>query len=389
MENIICDTSALLFWRTPPLARLIAAAPEDDPLLRHLVSPQRLHQLRVNLADCSCISTGARSLSRLGGAARALTETSCLLATDFRGPIDTLALSRESRRPSTVARPRLWSEPVSPDWLVPIGDVFVASPALALRQVAVRATPTRVALLLGELCGSFSVYQAPEPLAELLQELADASSLVRYRGWQASTNNDCKLTGLWSRPPLLTPDAVLDHLNHAESNRGVGRVRSGLALAHPNAASPFEVQAGMLLGADARRGGMGLGGFTHNQRVKLSAEAARIARQSACYCDLFWDASDASSGHAVDVECQSASHHFGSRSSVHDADRATALQMMSIEVLQLTYGQLADASRFEAFSRLLADKLGVPLREKTERLLAAEARLRSEVLVNWEDLPFV
>ena len=63
--------------------------------------------------------------------------------------------------------------------------------------------------------------------------------------------------------------------------------------------------------------------------------------------------------------------------------------MMGVEFVQLTYAQLADALRFSAFSQFLAGKLGVASREKTERELKAQAELRSEVLVDWESLPFV
>lgn len=390
MENIVCDTSALLYWRTPPLARLLAAAPEDDPLLRHLVSPRRLRRLRADLADCSPLTPGIRCAAHLGGAGRELMDARGLLATGFRGPVDVLAPSREDRRPSEVARPRLWSEPVPSDQLFPAGQgTLVVVPALALRQVAVRATPVRTALLLGELLGSFSAYQPPAPMGELLQELADASALVRYQGWQAGVDNDGRLTGLWSHPPLLTPSAVSGQLEKATTRRGVSKVRAGLELARPNAASPFEVQAGMLLGTSVRRGGEGLGRFSHNRRVALGPRAARVARRSACFCDLFWEAEDTPSGRAVDVECQSAAHHFGTRSTARDADRATALQMMGVEVVQLTYAQLADALRFSAFSQFLAGKLGVASREKTERELKAQAELRSEVLADWESLPFV
>lgn len=389
MENIVCDTSALLLWRTPPLARLLAAGPEDDPLLRNLASPQRLRQLRADLAACAPTMPGAHCRAHLGEAGRALASAPELLATDFRGPVDVLAPSRESRRPSELVRPRLWSEPVPAEWLSPVGNaVMVVSPALALRQVAVRGDPVRVALLLGELCGSFSTYRPPAPLAELLQELADASLLARHRGWQASVDNEGRLTGLWSHPPLLTPEAVALDLGRAATRRGVAKVMAALELARPNAASPFEVQAGMLLGTSVARGGAGLDGFSHNRRVALSPQAARIARQSACFCDLFWEAEDIPARRAVDVECQSSAHHFGARSSARDADRATALQMMDIEVVQLTHAQLSDVRRFAAFSQFLAGKLGMAPRKKTEAELSAQAKLRSEVLVDWDELPF-
>ena len=63
--------------------------------------------------------------------------------------------------------------------------------------------------------------------------------------------------------------------------------------------------------------------------------------------------------------------------------------MMGIEVIQLTYAQMADASRFEVFSRFLAEKIGAEYREKSERERRAQRELRAKVLVSWESLPNV
>ena len=61
---------------------------------------------------------------------------------------------------------------------------------------------------------------------------------------------------------------------------------------------------------------------------------------------------------------------------------------MGVDVVNVTYGQLADPRRFEALSQLVAQKLGVPHREKTAGQRAAAERLRAEVFVDWVTLPF-
>ena len=141
----------------------------------------------------------------------------------------------------------------------------------------------------------------------------------------------------------------------------------------------------MLFATAPHCGGEGYASLEHNRRVALSAAAHRACGQWSCYCDLFWGGADG----GVDVECQSSSHHFGARSSANDADRATALQMMGVEVIQLTYAQLANAQRFDAFSRFLAEKVGVAYHEKTARERRAQRALRAEVLVDWGSLPNV
>ena len=47
----ICDISAFQYWRTPPVVRLLASAPDDDPQLRAMVSPARLRSFRDELAE--------------------------------------------------------------------------------------------------------------------------------------------------------------------------------------------------------------------------------------------------------------------------------------------------------------------------------------------------
>lgn len=94
------------------------------------------------------------------------------------------------------------------------------------------------------------------------------------------------------------------------------------------------------------------------------ADAALLARRRVCYCDVYWDGPLPDGVAGLDLECQSASHHFGAKSSVSDADRATALQAMGIEVAQVTFPQIADPVTFEVFSEYLARRLGISRPEK-------------------------
>ena len=393
MDTIISDISAFLYWRTPPIARLLASGPEADSFLRNLVDRRRIRKLRLDLLEASpraaAVFGAGRRWFHFGDAGEELAASFSLLATDLRGPIDVLCDDGGARRPSSILRPRVWSG-ASPDALVRIDDnLLVTSPALTVQQLATRSTLLRAALLLTELFGSFSVYHAPEPLAELLQELADKGRLVPYCGWRAAIDNNGRLTGLWSRPPLLTHDLLRAHLNSSASKRGRRRLREASDIALSGSASPLEAQAGLLLGAKPRHGGEGYDGMVPNRCIILSREARKLARQTRCYCDLFWERHADDDKRGIDVECQSSSHHFGSRSAPSDADRATALQQMGIEVIQLTYAQLADEARLEAFSRLLAKKLGTPYHAKSDKERQAQRELRAEALRDWEGLPYV
>lgn len=147
----------------------------------------------------------------------------------------------------------------------------------------------------------------------------------------------------------------------------------------PGAASPFEAQAGVILGFSRRLGGEGHAGFAHNRRIVLSREARALAQRASCYCDLYWD-------EGLDLECQSKLSHATGEGYLSDANRAAALELMGVTVLPATYAQLTTEERVEALSKLVAEKRGIAWRPKTEREREAGRRLRGEVLRSWDTL---
>lgn len=393
MDTIICDISAFLFWRMPPLVRLLMLGPEEDAPLCQLVEPDRVRRLRREVVAASPfadLADSRRSRANFGDAACALLGALPLIAAFASGPVDVLVSAPGERRASRLVRPRVWGGGVEESDVVHVAPgISVVTPALALQQIAARATTVRAAMLASELCGCFSVHRGTEPVAQLLQELSDEGRLPAYSGWRAATDNDGRLTGLWLRPRLYTTSHLRRIAMNAASPRGRARLAEAAEIALEDAASPFEVQAGLLLGLSRRRGGEGLPPFRLNQRVALTPAAAKVARQRACYCDIFWKETTNPTCAGLGVECQSASHHFGLRSSVSDADRATALQLLGIEVVQLTHGVLADPRRFAIFAAELAKRLGVPSRPYFAQLSEAQLRLRRELFIDWELLPEV
>lgn len=393
MDTIICDISAFLFWRMPPLVRLLMLGSEEDAPLRQLVEPGRIRRLRREVVMASPFAdlAGDRgSRANFGDVACALLSALPLVAAFASGPVDVLVSSPGDRRASRLVRPRVWGGGVEESDVVHVAPgISVVTPALALQQIAARTTTTRVAMLASELCGCFSVYRGPEPVAQFLQELSDEGRLPDHGRWRAATDNDGRLTGLWLRPRFYTTSHLRRIAENAASTRGRARLAAAASIALEDAASPFEVQAGLLLGLSRRRGGEGLPPFRLNRRVALPLAAAKIAQRQTCCCDIFWSETVDPACTGLDVECQSSSHHFGSRSSVSDADRATALQLLGVEVMQLTHGVLVDPRRFAVFAASLAERLGVPRRPDRTRLTAAQVRLRRELFVDWEHLPEV
>lgn len=392
MDAIICDISAFLYWRAPPIVRMLASEPASSPLLRDLLTWREVNELRGALAASSPLFATAagegRSRARLGLRASAIANSAVELSVSLAPPIDLLVTDASQRSASALVRPRLCSA-MACDASVRAAapNVGVTTPLFALQQIAARASLAHAVMLASELCGSFSVYVAPEPVRAVLQRLIDEGRLPRISGWSPVLDQDGRLMELWSRPPLATARQIRQYAQDSAVARGRAQLMRAAELVVDGAASPFEVVAGMLLGFSRRLGGEGYGAFSHNRKVALTYEARRLARRGFLVCDLFWAAGNGR--RALDVECQSRLMHASGDAALSDADRATALDLTGIDVVNVTYGQLAEPRRFEALSQLVAQKLGAPYREKTAGQRAAAERLRAEVFSDWATLPFV
>ena len=121
--------------------------------------------------------------------------------------------------------------------------------------------------------------------------------------------------------------------------------------------------------------------------MNLRKRAAKllIARRAFLVCDIYWDAVEGR--RALDVECQSRLAHAFDDAALSDADRATALDLVGVDVVNVTYGQLTSLARFDALSQLIAEKLGVPYRRRTSSETDAAMRLREELFADWATLP--
>lgn len=354
--------------------------------MRRFAGRDSLVALRCALAEALPLSS---LCSRVGPAwrnagpdAQRVREVHPLLAPWAEPPVDVLVPAAAAVHSSSIVHPMVWSHelPFGSRRQV-VDDVYVTSPAFTMLQLASRASLVRTVLMASELCGSFAVYRPPAPLAAYLQKLIDSGVSLELGGWRPSVSGG-RLTDLWVREPLVEPSDLLRIAAVSDSPKGRARLQKATELVVPGAASPFEVQTGIMLGFPRRLGGEGLGGFTHNEKIALTREARLLAQRDACYCDLHWEAE------GLDLECQSAQHHDNEPSYLADSDRSAALKSMGIDVLQVTYGQLVDEQRFEAFSGLVASSLGRGrLPKKTQKQLLAARELRDEVFTDWIRLP--
>lgn len=387
METIICDTSAFLYWRTPPIARLLAAAPEDEPSLNDLISKRHLYELREALARTTplgqtCLLAGPQ-WRKSGVRSQTIRDASLLLAPSLTVPVDVMVHSRSEQSKTTLINPRVVSaEPPLGATFALSDELLVASPALALQQLAARSSLARTLLLATELCGTFSVYRPPAPLAKELQRLIDEGRLQELGGWRPCVGKDGRLGDLWSREALTTPQELAKFARSTSWRRGRARLATAANLVVPGAASPLEARTGVLLGLSRRRGGEGHAGFSYNKRVALSPDAMALAQRSYCLCDLYYE-------EGIDVECQGEAFHNSEENWLSDSERAAGLGLMDITVVPVTSNVISSPRRTEALSHMISRLRDVPHRPKTARERAAEQALRREVFSDWLSLPYV
>lgn len=388
METIICDITAFEYWRIPPVVHLLLAGDEDGYSLLRGLNPEKLMAARVQavteLPLCRTFLAANPHTRHMGSLARELRPVVPLLAANYQGPVDVLVRAGAECHTSALVRPRIWSSEMPLGTIRRISeDVDVVSPACSLLQITGHgASITRTIMLASELCGTFAVYNPPPLVRNLLQSTLDTSGIPIVDGWRPFITSNGKISSLWSRPPLATPDELIGLAEEIDSRPGCRKLITAAKLVAPNAASPFEVRTGMLLGLPRAKGGMGFAGLVHNKKIRLTKEAALLAQRKHCYCDLYWP-------EGFDLECQSALVHQNEKSYLSDSDREAALACMGINVLPVTYDQIRDAQRFGALSNTIARMRGIILREKTERQCIAERQLRDELFVPWNSIQAV
>lgn len=383
MDTRICGATAYRYWRIPPIVQLLAVGPEDDEDLQKLASPEELLELRGKLASMLPLSrfctTPGPNWRRSGADAGRIRDAHALLALCSELPVEILVTNTRQYHRSELIKPRVWRAELTPGSCARITDeLYATTPEFTMLQLCAHASLAQTVLLASELCGSFATFACPAPIKAHLEMLHRTNRLFDYGGWKPSFV-DGKLTDLWSRDPLTHPAELKMTAQASPVRIGKTKLLMASQLTVPNAASPFEVQAGMLLGFPRRLGGEGHSGFTYNAKVQLSNDARLLAQRDTCYCDLLWD-------ERLDLECQSVQYHDNEDSYLSDSDRTAALKLMGIDVLPVTYKQLSSRNRFDALSRTVSTLRGIPFKPATQRERALSDQLRAEVLVNWDSL---
>lgn len=385
METTVCGITAFNYWRIPPIVRLLLLGSDDDPTLQQIISAESLVAFKARALEelnlCRSFFDRSTKGRHIGATSRGLYWAVPLFAANHTGPIDILVSSRSQCHASSLLRPHLWTGDIPSGGRIHLADdIWMASPELILHQFAAQATISQLVMMGDELCGTFAVYNPPAFIRDCLQQILNRRGIPKLAGWEPLVDSRGQLTDLWSRPALASPQTILRFAQMSDTQRGKARLQKASTLIRENAASPFEVRTGILLGFPRRLGGEGFWDFSFNHRVALSREGRLLAQRQFCMCDLFWEKSN------LDLECQSALVHQGERGFLSDSDRSAALSYMGISVLPITYAQLHDAQRFAALVKVIGRLLGTRLRTKTDAQAQLSHELRKKVMGNWSNI---
>lgn len=259
----------------------------------------------------------------------------------------------------------------------------VTSPALTLLTMAPSLSRTQLLMAMYEMCGEFSVFHPSDRAERILQEAYRQGMIPLGAGWDRVKETQGHKTNLWRRSPLVEKHELERFAQNISGFDGAQKFRWALERMTGICASPFEVQASMLLGLGRRVGGEGLP-IKNNNRITLTKLARNLYRHECCYADIFIEGTE--DHPAIDIECQGSSVHRSEAASISDSDRAAALESLGIQVLPLTYRQFVGEESYEAVRALIGKKLGHPLKAKTSAQKNAEQKLRVELFINWEAL---
>lgn len=349
MSDVLCDISAFRYYRTPP--QVIALCPplpalESDPRRRAFKSHPLIREV-IGVPAHSLVVNARNRTSTASVKTHLLTEE-----LPFGAIIDT-----------------------------PL-DIGITSPLLTLFQMSRRIPETHLIMAMYEFCGWFTIFK-PSPFIESLLNKHASSLEAISPSWKRVCDGNSRPTDLWQRPPLIEVDELQRFANSMRNIRGGKTFSQAAQYVTGVTASPFEVQASMLLGLPRQKGGEGFKELRNNQRIKLSRAACALSGQANCYADILLEGER---GKALVLECQSKLVHDSKQAVISDFDRATALQQMGYDILLLSYHQITKQGNFDIIRNLIAEKLGLKYQAKGHLLASKESTLRRDLFIDWNTL---
>ena len=350
MDGVLCVPSAFKYWRIPPQVLSLCPPLPIGDFARHR-SDYLEHPLVNEILGLP--------LSRLLVGGRHPNSTSNLTNHAWSGPLPAGAVVQSEL------------------------GIEVASPAFTLLTLANQVSYITLVMCAYELCGSFAVFKPSPRIEEALASPRNHAAFNMSGAWERVCSANGKASNLWSREPLIDIDELRNFAANTDGMRGHRALVRAANDVRGVAASPFEVQAAMLLSLDTRLGGCGFKDLQLNRRIWLSASARAISGRSSAIADLYFEGEE---GVKLDIECQSRMIHNSAPAAIEDSNRSLSLQMMGVTVLPITFEQVHDEKRFDRLADHIAKVLGRRRARRSERYRVVEVELRAQIFCDWSRL---
>ena len=213
------------------------------------------------------------------------------------------------------------------------GDNVIASPALTFVQIAARAPLLEAAEAGCYLCSTFSIKDSGRGYVGERGQLVSLEDLRRY-------------------VRLLPP-----------YTHGIRKIKAALDHVVESLASPMEVFLGMAYGMTPQLGGQEALVLHANQNIEIDHHIQSLLGSRYLKGDLYLPEFNA------DLEYDSYEYHTGRYRLDHTQARRNALEAMGVKTITATYGQLSTFNKFESFTWMLRERLGLehPTYSRAER----------------------
>ena len=235
-------------------------------------------------------------------------------------PLQVQVSAAAQRRSTDTLKARLLALPPTPQFLMLEPGVFIASPELALVDVAAELDETELLLAACELC---AIYSPDSNTGRLLE-----------------------------RPQIAHRTALEELVGQMGGSKGVRQARFAASAVLERSRSPRETQLGLILSLPSSRGGYGLDRPLLNQPLELCSAASQVYGRGICECDLLFE------GASIAVFYDGEETHLNRRQQHNDALRHNALAVQGITELVITNSQIKSIEKMDRIAGIIGSALG-------------------------------
>ena len=387
MAVIICNISALEYYRTPPQARdvqLSADCAGTRSLPSNIATPQ------TNASD-AIIALHRNIYGRLKG---------------LSFPIHIATTSNQRFRAPQVKWHNL--QRLSPSDLVLVSEgMYVTSPVRTLFDLTRGQTRGAIAKLIMEFLGLYTSASSNPLISDAINQLRSnnllttgTETLAAYydtKGrpilfpsdhgkelpWTYCGTSTKHASTLWKRRPLCTLDDLVEFARHMGGVSGIDVFQQAIAMVTPGSASPLESIIALLLGPSRRRGQEGIPKFYLNRQAAIPIDFVESLRSPVLVPDIGWFSENPRRLLGC-CEADGAEYHMPQdekrRRFYDDSIRRTALAHICGTPITITYPQVTDLQKWDMVLNLIYRTLGLKPRKPTVAFLRVRDQFHRELM---------